>query len=1361
MHSSASQNGSPPDSLSGDLPKEAGEGTATPSGQNTPTATAKPSTPRTSSQGFPQKHAQHTEAQSWDTELIVLVGDSREQLVARTRRMSAYLADHADVCLKDLAATCAAELDQQQHRLAIVAESCQTLRERLARAASRLEDPDCRHIADGIGIYYTSQPLHAEGKVAFLFPGEGAQYLGMLAGLGEHFPEVREILHWSDGLLQQNDLTDALSRFMRLPEELEPARRAEVQAALRELDNAMISVLVADWAIGTVMHKLGIEPDVIAGHSAGELAALWRAGCINPEAEPGLIPDMRRTLREQAISNTGEEAALLAVGASRETAAKVIEAASDNIPPGQKVFIAMDNCPHQTVLVGHAAAVTAVETELKNRNAMHERLPFSKPYHTYLFEPYLKDLSALFGGVSFKPAETPVYSCTTGRLFPSDPDAIRQLMLDHWASPVEFCQMVENMYADGARIFIEVGPRGNLTSFVSDILRGKTFLAISADVQRRSCTTQLNHFAGQLVAHHVPMRLSELFSLRGPRPVPWDTAPPPAEGAVSERASDPSAGPKGHTPNHGTSATSAARLTDRAAADSVTPASACQPVQPDRPVPEVRPSQPMQPSQQTHPSQPMQPSQAITGSDTATGSPESTDPISPREAIMQGHLRLMRQLLTDQHHVTEAFLKRRQNEPSTGMRAPRVRRRGRGRGRSTPPVSPGRPQPLPSQLHPRQTPQEALPQEALPQEASPLQPHAQQQRTPLQQQTAPQQQGEPQSWPLLGEFVHHEPGQKLVMRRRMDLAEDLYAAEHTVGGRDVSQVDPTQHGLPVVPMTFNLEMMAEAASRLIPSQVVLGLEDVQLQRWLAIEPVPSMIQVTAERQDTRPSDPADGVSHRVRVEVRDLGPAYQAQGQSGAVASSGTVLLGTHYPQPPAVDQTATPEVRKPRVTLEQMYRNLFHGPLYQGVLSLEEIGDNHIDSRLGVLPRKGLFRSTDRPSFLLDPVLLDVSMHPSAAWHLEQPDQSGRILLPYELKRIRFYGPCPAVGDEMTCRSFMRHTTQRQFVQEGQIIDRQGRLWCHLSGVRSWRFYLPFGDVNFHGPKDEYFLTKDWSQVLSGFQGQTMETDQSDEEPEASFGGLQAESGAESWCVRMEPSPDLMQVALQSAAVQVTMTPRERQTLRELPGDSTQRSHWLYERIAAKDAVRILWRLKSGERYFPADIEIQDDQYGRLVARRRGTSGKGPFPRVAAAACGQTMLAVATFKPRVGVAMVAVDDGPTLAETLNDAEQALIAAGLQQPSAAGSEADGGGSQAIGSDEAAARLVCAKRAVAAALGPELISSLNQLHVRGWDLHGGAIDVTLGTELGAMFAELQGCPIRVHTLRRAENVVGATFCETGG
>src|SRR4029453_12512523 len=111
--------------------------------------------------------------------------------------------------------------------------------------------------------------------------------------------------------------------------------------------------------------------------------------------------------------------------------------------------------------------------------------------------------------------------------------------------------------------------------------------------------------------------------------------------------------------------------------------------------------------------------------------------------------------------------------------------------------------------------------------------------------------------------------------------------------------------------------------------------------------------------------------------------------------------------------------------------------------------------------PRARWFRSTPAPRVVIDPVLVDAAMHILGAWHLEQPDWSGRILLPIGMQSMEFFRPPPAARSRFTVRGHNEEETARQVRHGLEVYDENG-LWLRLTGAAYWRFYLPFGDVNF-----------------------------------------------------------------------------------------------------------------------------------------------------------------------------------------------------------------------------------------------------------------------------------------------------------
>jgi hypothetical protein len=507
---------------------------------------------------------------------------------------------------------------------------------------------------------------------------------------------------------------------------------------------------------------------------------------------------------------------------------------------------------------------------------------------------------------------------------------------------------------------------------------------------------------------------------------------------------------------------------------------------------------------------------------------------------------------------------------------------------------------------------------------------------------------------MLGEVVRHEPGRELVMRRMLDPREDRFGADHTIGGRCVSKVDPDQHGLPIMPMTFSLEMMAEAASLLVPGKVLTAVRKVQLFRWLGFdEEEPGAAEVVVRVADAR--GPV-----LVEAEVRDLGSAAHPLASPTAAARA-TLVLEAAYPPPPPSAPLALGSEQPPTVSLEQMYLNLFHGPLFQGVRSIERVGSDGIESQVEALPREGLFRSTPAPDFMLDPVLLDVVMHPLAAWHLEQPDQAGRILLPVGVEALEFFGPPPAPGTRLTSRGLVSETAVRSFVHDVEVVGSDGRVWGRLRKVKYWRFYVPFGRVNFHGPKDQYFLSRRWTEV---------EEQAHPSGPPRPFA-----------IMRLEPPTDLHQAALHRVTAQVMLTPSERGAFRRLPSRGPDYKTWLFDRIAAKDAIRVVWRHLHEERLFPADIDTLPEPGGQYQARRRGTAEEW-FPCAAVDRAGAITVGVsAADAALLGIALSLVSaEGQPDSSSFDHEEQRLLAAW-------------GGDAA----EAAIRFQCARRALARAL----------------------------------------------------------------
>jgi len=450
-----------------------------------------------------------------DTEVCILQAESRAKLVARAADLADSLAAAASVGLKDLAFTLNSEPPLGNgSRLAIVAASVDDFRSRLLEARQKLTDPGCRRIREARGIYFFDEPIGSHGKIAFLFPGEGAQYPHMLADVCMRFPEARA---WFD--LMDRAFVDHERGY--LPSELVfPPGRTEQSKDVRlwNMDGAVETVFAANQALFTVLRELGVRPDMVAGHSSGDYSALLAAGRFGIIRDEQLIQQIRalNTVYEKfAARDEIPKASLLAVGSAN---IEIVRGVLSELAPD--LMVALDNCPQQIVLCGSEAAIDRARRLLGSEGAVTERLPFGRPYHTPLFASFSEPLRAFFDRLDLCCAPAiDIYSCATTKPYPADPLEFREVAVAQWTRPVRFRETIEAMYEAGARVFVEVGPRGNLTGFVESTLRGRPAVVVATNTLQRTGLAQLNHAVGLLAAQGVAVRTEYLYSRRAPRRV--------------------------------------------------------------------------------------------------------------------------------------------------------------------------------------------------------------------------------------------------------------------------------------------------------------------------------------------------------------------------------------------------------------------------------------------------------------------------------------------------------------------------------------------------------------------------------------------------------------------------------------------------------------------------------------------------------------------------------------------------------------------------------------------------------------------------------------------------------------------------
>ncbi len=417
------------------------------------------------------------------TELVLLAANSAAELAAKAAAMLRHV--EAGVELPRIAKASTAH-SAGDHRLAIVADDAGDLGKKLSQAIDKLQRADAKPFKTRSGMHYGVGAV--PGKVCFVYPGEGAQYPNMLADLCLQFPQVRDWFDFIETTALATGRESRASAVFAAPTGYDEAQRKAVEARLYEMDVAAESVFAASMAIDSLLADLKLQPDAMLGHSTGENTAVTACGVRRFKTREEIaesVRDLNLIFRKLESEGRIVEGTLLTIGALRAEMREALLA-----QPGD-MQLAMDNCPNQIVMFGSPQAAQALSQRLSEEGAICQELPFGRAYHTPLFKPLADAYRDYFREADFGPGRVTLYSARSVGAFPSEPDAIRELAAQQWENPVRFTETLRQLYADGYRVFVEVGPSGNLTSFVSDTLRGADDLvAVSTNSRRKADVAQ-------------------------------------------------------------------------------------------------------------------------------------------------------------------------------------------------------------------------------------------------------------------------------------------------------------------------------------------------------------------------------------------------------------------------------------------------------------------------------------------------------------------------------------------------------------------------------------------------------------------------------------------------------------------------------------------------------------------------------------------------------------------------------------------------------------------------------------------------------------------------------------------------------
>jgi acyl transferase domain-containing protein len=463
----------------------------------------------------------------WPLELFVWQAEEPGRIVTQLDELAAALNSGAKPNLGDLAHTLIQAREELAARtdpgklatLAILAGTHQELSDNLRQARTAI-GAGRTSLDDPRGIIFATQPAWAGAPVAFLFPGQGSQAPGMLQELAVIFPEVRQAFDEFDREIAAK-AGQQIGPLVFPPPAFDPAAREQARVALMDTEIAQPAVGAACVGLLRLCDAMGLKPDVMAGHSYGELVALHAAGVLDAAALAVLSQARGRLMREAGGDTSGSMAALM-------TGPREVEELASEVAD---VRVANWNGPSQTVIAGPTFAVKTALERAASRGIQGRLLPVSRAFHTPLVAAARGPLSQLAQPLLEHAPQRPVYSNLDGQPHPSDPSAIADRLGDHLALPVRFAAMIAAMYRDGARVFVEVGPGSVLTTLVDSNLDNQPHLAVSCDLAGSSGLRGWLRAVARLVTAGVPIRLGRLTRGRGRRVVNLHQLPQ-TEGAV-------------------------------------------------------------------------------------------------------------------------------------------------------------------------------------------------------------------------------------------------------------------------------------------------------------------------------------------------------------------------------------------------------------------------------------------------------------------------------------------------------------------------------------------------------------------------------------------------------------------------------------------------------------------------------------------------------------------------------------------------------------------------------------------------------------------------------------------------------------